>query len=227
MLRLAKLALAATAIVGLSTVANAATFSYNGFNVIGGQAVGITSPVVKTVNAGEIELIGAGANTGQTLDAWCLDLFNALLTTDTYNIVPLAPGQGAGGSNPALSALQINEIGGLMLRGNSLSLDGQAAVQVAIWKIEYGAALSTTIGGSLLDNSANTLVTQFSLGGADFDGNAGIDLLVDAPAVPNQTLAVPTETPIPATLPLLGGGLGLFGWLVRKRRPRVSVPVMA
>ena len=91
---------------------------------------------------GQIVLQGAGANTGQTLLAWCLDVFTYLQNSGTYQISPLTTA-GSGGSNPPLTNMQISQIGSLMVNGNALiktssDTNVSAAIQLAIWLTEYG-----------------------------------------------------------------------------------------
>jgi|SRR5215467_7672643 len=127
------------AAVGLVAVsgAKADTFTYGSFTLNGAQPVTITSPVSQTVFAGQIDLHGAGANAGQDLLVWCLDLLTNLLPGPyTYQIDPLTTA-GAGFGNPTLTTTQITEIGDLMKFGNSGTDPDLAATQLAIWKIEY------------------------------------------------------------------------------------------
>ena len=49
-----------------------------------------------------IVLNGTGPNAGQTLDAWCVDLFDHLQASTLYNIVPLTTA-GVGFPNPILT----------------------------------------------------------------------------------------------------------------------------
>ena len=139
-----KLALLLAAAVMVTAVpAKASQFDYGSFAVDNGQNISIFSPVAEGVSAGMIVLTGAGPNAGQTIDAWCVDLFDHLQTSSIYNIVPLTTA-GVGAPNPVLTAQQISELGSLMVHGtasvlgNTFGLDGSAAFQLAIWNVEYG-----------------------------------------------------------------------------------------
>ena len=88
-------------------IASAATFTYNSYNVANPQSINILTPNAVTGLAGQITLHGSGANAGQTLQAWCLDVFTYLTNSATYTISSLTT-SGAGGSNPALTTAQIN-----------------------------------------------------------------------------------------------------------------------
>jgi hypothetical protein len=166
---------------------------------------------------------GAGSNTGQTLDVWCLDLLNLLQAGPyTYQISPLTTA-GAGGSNPTLTSLQITEIGDLMLNGaNGSNPDRFAAAQLAIWAVEYGVAFSTSGVGATLAALEATDIANVRPGGAWYNTNVQVNLLHDAVTAPNQTLGF-AVTPLPATLPLFAsslGALGLLGW--RRKRKALS-----
>ena len=199
------------------------TFTYNGATINPANvSVTISSPVSKTVLAGEITLNGAGPNAGTNLAVWCLDLFNSLVTNSLYtyqeNTLTTA---GAGGSNPALTTLQITEIGDLMLSGDA----DLAAVQLAIWKVEYGNNFTVLSAPSAETTEETKLLAEVQPGGALYDTGVNVTLLHDAVTAPNQALAF--AAPVPA--PTLGGGLpgilagfaglGMIG-LQRSRRRR-------
>src|SRR5664279_2016273 len=139
-------AAAIAAVIAGANVASAATFTYNGYTVANEQNINILTPNTISGGAGQVTLIGAGANSGQNLLAWCLDVYDFLAGSGTYNIAPLTTA-GAGGSNPSLTTTQIGEIGALMKNGDlhiGDSTDVSAATQLAIWKVEYGAAFAYT-----------------------------------------------------------------------------------
>jgi hypothetical protein len=206
--------------------AQADQFDYGSFGQINGQNITITSPNSVGVSAGMIVLNGTGPNAGQTLDAWCVDLFDHLQANAVYNIVPLTTA-GVGFPNPILTPQQLSELGSLMIHGtsstlgNTFGLDGSAAFQLAIWNVEYQ--------GSLLDNASGALATLVAAlvanvqpGGIWDCPTCSVDLL-DAPAQ-NQVLAfgiIPDATPLPGAVWLFAGGLGLLGAFTRKRRNTV------
>jgi hypothetical protein len=205
----------------LAAPAQADQFDYGSFGQINGQNITITSPTSIGVSAGMIVLNGAGPNAGQTLDAWCVDLFDHLQANAIYNIVPLTTA-GVGFPNPILTQQQISELGSLMIHGttstlgNTFGLDGSAAFQLAIWNVEYQ--------GSLLDNASGALATLVAAlvanvqpGGIWDCPGCSVELL-DAPAQ-NQVLAFGVDTtPLPGAVWLFAGGLGLLGAFTRKRK---------
>ena len=173
-----------------------------------------------------IVLNGTGPNAGQTLDAWCVDLFDHLQSSAIYNIVPLTTA-GVGFPNPILTNQQISELGSLMVHGtqsvlgNTFGLNGSAAFQLAIWNVEYQGALLDNASGALATLVA-ALVANVQPGGVWDCPTCSVELL-DAPAQ-NQILAFGVDaTPLPGAVWLFAGGLGLLGAFARKRRaPRVT-----
>ena len=109
---------------------------------IGSEVIGIAGQFVLTTDIG-------------TLNAWCVDLFHtiSLGCSYTYTTGPLLTdnsGSSPGTSNP-LSSTQINQIEALAAYGNAVMLSSpsnafSAALQAAIWDVEYG----TTATGSPL-----------------------------------------------------------------------------
>jgi hypothetical protein len=216
------LMLSAAAMLAAVLPAKASQFDYSGFSVFQGQNITITSPTHVTADTGMIVLTGAGLQSGDTLDAWCVDLFHDLAGSAIFNIVPLTTA-GSGAPNPSLTAAQINEMGTLMLRGaadtpgDAFGANTSTAFQLAIWGTEFG--------GTLLDNANGPLVTlveqliiNAALGGVWYNPNSAVDLL-DAPNG-NQVLAFGVETPLPGALALFAGGLGVLGFAARRKRTR-------
>jgi hypothetical protein len=170
-------------------------------------------------------------STGQTIDAWCIDLVHdAYLGNQSpnfdYQIEPIATNNDpnyAGGA--ALSASQIAEISGLVIYGDNLLAAGgsaatldqdSAAVQLAIWAVEYSTANSPfTYGGypsgnapqSLIDQT-DTLVSDAEAG--DFSGHA-----VEMAGLDNQqSYAIDPVVPEPGALTLFATALSSL-WVLR------------
>jgi hypothetical protein len=204
-----------------ATPVKAGQFDYGSFSQVDPQNVTLFSPVSRGVSAGMLVLNGTGPNAGQTIDAWCVDVFDTLFSSAIYNIVPLTTA-GVGFPNPVLTNQQIAELGSLMIHGtqstlgNTFGLDGSAAFQLAIWNVEYQ--------GSLLDNASGALATLVAAlvanvqpGGIWDCPGCSVELL-DAPAQ-NQVLAFGVDaTPLPGAVWLFAGGLGLLGAFTRKRK---------
>ena len=225
--------LALSVLAGFSfatSAASAATFSYNSFTVTNEQDIHILTPNNVTGGMGQIVLHGSGPDAGQTLAAWCLDVYDFLTHSGTYTVGPLTT-TGSGGSNPALTTTQISEIGSLMLKGNSLVNTGtnvSAATQLAIWIVEYGASFTFSGVSSSVKTLAQQYVSNVSAGGIwdcptctvtllSLNGDQNLGYGADLPGGRQGT------TPLPAALPLFAGGLSGFGMLAWRRKRKAAV----
>src|SRR5690348_7623573 len=117
-------------------IASAATFQYDGFDLANQQA-----------DAGQITLYGSGPNTGQSFIAWCMDIYDWLQYSGTFTVKPLttAGAPATAGTNPTLTQAQIGQIGALISYGNAninTNYNVSAAIQLAIWELEYGSSFT-------------------------------------------------------------------------------------
>ena len=223
-------AAALAAVIAGVNVASAAPFTYNGYTVANEQNINILTPNTISGGAGQVTLIGAGANSGQNLLAWCLDVYDGLASSGTYTIAPLTIA-GADG-HTSLTTTQIGEIGALMKNGDATigtDTDVSAAIQLAIWKVEYGASFS--FSGLTIEtiDDAGEYVTLAGTGtGTGVWAPEGVNLLSEDG---NQNLGDWTPsggggsnpTPLPAALPLFATGLGALGLLGWRRKRKAAV----
>ena len=223
MRKIAGLAISVVALAAAMAVpAKAGTYTYNGFNVVGDVAVTITNPISETVGAGQIVLHGSGADAGNNLSVWCFDLLDHLQNGPyTYQIDQLTTA-GVGQGNPVLASNQIIAIGDLIEHGLGIDPSNPlrfAALQVAIWKTIYGAALSLSGESVAMSNEVNTFLADAAPSGSIFDPNVKVFFLHDAPDAPNQVLGFAVQqTPLPAAAWLFGTGLAGLGMLARRQR---------
>jgi len=146
-----------------ATPAFATTFAYGSYNVVNNQNVTLTGPnnFNEVGGSGQIDLIGTGANAGQTLAVWCIDLVQELQNSGVFTYNNPSSVTIAGTQNVALTSAQIGEIGGLIVYGNANIGTGDynfsSALQIAIWTIEYAGQGYTINGSSGTDTGALTL----------------------------------------------------------------------
>ena len=218
--------LAVAVFFAASSGASAATFQYGSYSVTNPQNITITSPPPSPVSGqmGQIVLQGAGANTGQTLLAWCLDVFSYLQNSGQYQISPLTTA-GSGGSNPPLSALQISQIGSLMVNGNtfiktSSDTNVSAAIQLAIWRTEYGNTFAYQNVSSAVSTLAALFQSYVQVGGQWYCPSCAVTLLT---LNGDQSLGYGSVVPLPGALPLFASGLVGLGLLRWRRKQKNTI----
>lgn len=195
---------------GHTTSANAGTFTYQSYG-FSGENVPITD-ISLGVNS---EYGGAGLitlNGSSTIAAYCVDIADWLLGSGTYNtgVNPAA--------NPNLAGLssftghgKIADIGALIANGGNA-----AAVQVAIWEAEYGAAVTITPDDQHLQAVATAYLTDLQTLWT-VPNSLRLMELTAAGGQTNQTLVYMVPAPEPGTVAVLGSAMITIGY-VRKRR---------
>jgi hypothetical protein len=120
-----------------------------------------------------------------------------------------------------LTTTQIGEIGALMLNGDAIinsSTNVSAAIQLAIWEVEYGSTFTYSGLSSAVTNLANTYKSDVTGGSPIWAPDYNVSLLSESD---NQNLGFVTTTPLPSTwtMMLIGAaGLGFFAYRGTKNR---------
>lgn len=218
------------------------TFDYGSYSVTNEQNVSITGTAftpagfdLGTFGAGQIVLHGTGVDAGINLAVWCIDAFDILLNsaTDTTVNPPLTNNGtfSTGGSDPAnLSTTQLGEIGGLVTYGdqNIAGTNVSAAIQEAIWEVEYGDQADFSVS-TAVDGLAALYISE--LGGTIKDIYA-VSEVVD-PGSANQGLVFLTgttslpQTPLPATWTMMLAGLAGLAFVGYRRQKKGTAFVAA
>jgi hypothetical protein len=211
-------ALLAGLIAGVGiTEAHAGLYTYGSYG-FSGSNVHFSDPSLGIVN----EYGGAGLitlNGPFSLNAYCVDLADWLLGSGTYNFgVNPATDPNLAGTSSITDDSKIADISALIFNGQN-----SAAVQLAIWETEYGAAASFTPD----DGSLQSLADQYLTAAAtSWTVPSNIDLYeLTAVGPANQTLVYLADPPSPVrepgTLALLGGAIFLIA-LTGQRRTRAA-----
>jgi hypothetical protein len=192
-------------------------FTADSVSVVGGQNVTLLTPHLVNASVGEIKLHNNASNTDVLV--WCLDVFDSInlpytYTVSTYNAGDVKPGI------QTLNAAQVRQIAGLMLLGNTMF--SNAAVQLAIWRVEYGALFSSNASGALLADSVSAF-NDSVVGGLLDCSHCQLTVYTDAPVNPSQAFGSATLLAVPG--PIAGAGIpgmiaacGMLVAFARRRR---------
>jgi hypothetical protein len=176
-----------------------------------------TDPLSQSTGlAGQSGLAGAillTTDSGQTYTAWCIDLFHDvnLGGGQALNYVGLTLTGASDGNGGSLSALQAQEIAGLVDYGDGLeagthTVDELAGVQMAIWTVEYAGLTFTGPDAALVDEQADLALAP-SLQGR-------VEAMVSFSGV-QDLVADTSDIPEPATYGLVAAALLAFGFARR------------
>jgi hypothetical protein len=194
--------------------AHAGLYSYGSYG-FSGSNVHVSDPSLGIAN----EYGGAGLitlNGPFSLNAYCVDLADWLLASGTYNFgVDPATDPNLAGTSSITGDSKIADISALIFNGQN-----SAAVQLAIWETEYGAAASFTPDDSSLQQVADQYLANATTSWT-VPSNFDLYELTAADGPANQTLVYLADPPSsvrePGTLALLGGALFLVAFAGRRQ----------
>ena len=201
----------ALAALGIATagVARADTLTYSGYSVLNGQTVHLSDSklhINEDANAGQITLNNFGG-TGGMVSAFCIDVADFLKSSGSFSIGSFLTGSFGDTVNALLSHVLPT------LGSNNLA---SSALQVAVWKAEYGSDLVVS-GNDKVTDLARQYLGYVSNNVWTADPTMHVAVL-DGHGV-SQSQAYLTAVPEPATVAILGVGLLGFAASRRRRRP--------
>ncbi len=202
--------LLAAACMGLAAVtqAQAGPVTYSGYSVLNNQTVTLNGPSLgirnKATGSGQITLTGANV-IGGSIATWCIDILHQLngsgqFTTGTFL---------SGALGDKVNALLTHVIPIL-----GTSYDSSSALQVAIWRVEYGPKLAVAAPAGV-STLADDYVTKVNNGAWIADPARRVAVLAGGES--NQSQAYLVAVPEPASMVVVLGSLVSMGLLRRKQ----------
>ncbi|MBS0642516.1 MAG: hypothetical protein JSS43_21850 [Proteobacteria bacterium] len=205
------------------------TFNYGSYELMGGN-VHVTDAPLGLMN----QYVGAGAiklkHGASSVWGFCIDLTVSLAGSGVYTFAPITAPSLSGNYAPGISKVDAIEailqfaadVYGTNAHSQTLGNATQRseAAQLAIWKIEYGAALSVTPDDTAVSAILASDLSQIS---SWVPLTTGAALQLRPTGRPNQpliSLDPPTAASEPDAASILGVALLALGCLVAMRRLR-------
>ena len=210
----------AVAVAGLFAAQPAAadTLTFGGFSNGSVRAKIYNTPTAPvggnptTVSAGGLNM--TNTTSGGTFQAWCVDIFQTLASPSSYILESASSFYSSDpGKATALSHLASNSLSSVTNATNS------AAFQLAVWEIvneASGGGYSLTAGNF----KASSTTAVISAANSMLGGLSGpITMTANVWAThSSQDLAVFAPVPEPESYAMMLAGLGLMGFIVRRRK---------
>ena len=195
-----------------------------------------TPPISVGASSGAFRMTNVTAEPDNTFMAWCVDIYHRLNTGSSGSNYALRTGEqfyGAGSSTIArlesLASYVVDSDGNALTTTLQSALTGSfqsAAFQLAVWEIVNEATGTLNVnyndyyvtgGSSSVRQLANTWLTN-----SQNWSRTQVLAIWEGPNT-TQDLAVFAPIPEPETYAMILAGLGLMGFVARRRRERLSV----
>ena len=159
------------------------------------------------------------------MDVFCVDVFDTIQSPYLYSIANWTPGSTFQGM-AAITSQQARQIAALAFLGSVTDggLFKDAILQLAIWKVEYGGAFTTSGLDLNSQNAMDTVLLETSAGGILDRTDLTLHVLSDAPSDPSQAFVFATVTAVPEPATWAMMILGFCGVVVMARRRKQGEP---
>ena len=211
-----KSAALAVAVSGLFAAqpALADSLTFNGFSN-GSISASITSPISLSASAGGISMTNTTPSPDVSFQAWCVDIFNTLASPSSYTLQSASTFYSADpGKATALSHLASNYLSSVTNATTS------GAFQLAVWEIvneASGGGYNLGAGNFKATSGDATAVTTANTWLSNLSGSVTMTASVWSSGS-SQDVAVFAPVPEPETYAMMLAGLGLMGFVARRRK---------
>jgi hypothetical protein len=191
----------------------------------------ITAPVSEGTSAGGFEVLDV--TTSKTFQAWCVDIYHTLSFNTNYTLFSgpvLASGFFTAAKATDLARLATLHSSVVTGAKGSIAAADEAAFQLAAWEIvtETASTYDLTTGVFKTTSTANATANTWLSAVSGYSGALAYTAQIWVSGTPvggrqqTQDLLVFAPVPEPETYAMMLAGLGLLGFVARRRKQKVA-----